>query len=253
MFAPDAEISVGRDIKVTGDRGTAVVREQNGNVSKLSLVRQSAQWRIDGVTPADVRMSSCRCTTEAPPSGCADRARLRKEAHDRHQKALSGLAARSRRGRGRSDGRMRRRLERQQHRQKTTGLAPVTKAAENTAVKQVHGRPPERQSRGSRASGSAPRSSRRSWPTPSPAAAASGSCAKEVKKKLFSRKAQIAVQNVDRSQRGERDRGGQRGERQHLDGLPREAERSLAHPQRPGGLSGAGGPARAGRCATLVA
>jgi hypothetical protein len=51
MFAPDAEISVGRDIKVTGDRGSAVVREQNGNVSKLSLVRQSAQWRIDGVTP----------------------------------------------------------------------------------------------------------------------------------------------------------------------------------------------------------
>jgi hypothetical protein len=52
MFAPDAEISVGRDINVTGDRGTAVVREQNGNVSKLSLVRQSAEWRIDGVRPA---------------------------------------------------------------------------------------------------------------------------------------------------------------------------------------------------------
>jgi hypothetical protein len=51
MFAPDAEISVGRDIKVTGNRGIAVVREQNGNVSKLSLVRQSAQWRIDGVRP----------------------------------------------------------------------------------------------------------------------------------------------------------------------------------------------------------
>lgn len=51
MFAPDAEISVGRDIKVSGDRGTAVVREQNGNISKLSLVRQSAQWRIDGVVP----------------------------------------------------------------------------------------------------------------------------------------------------------------------------------------------------------
>ena len=49
LFTPDAAISVGRDIKVTGDRGTAVVREQNGNVSKLSLVRQSAQWRIDRV------------------------------------------------------------------------------------------------------------------------------------------------------------------------------------------------------------
>ena len=51
MFAPDAAISVGRDIKVAGDRGSVVVREQNGNVSKLSLVRQSAQWRIDSVTP----------------------------------------------------------------------------------------------------------------------------------------------------------------------------------------------------------
>ena len=51
MFAPDAEISVARDIKITGARGTAVVREQNGNISKLSLVRQSAQWRIDGVIP----------------------------------------------------------------------------------------------------------------------------------------------------------------------------------------------------------
>ena len=48
-FAPDAEISVGRDIKVTGDHAIALVREQNGNVSKLSLVRQSAQWRIDRV------------------------------------------------------------------------------------------------------------------------------------------------------------------------------------------------------------
>ena len=49
LFAPDAEIAVGRDIKVTGDQATVVVREQNGNVSKLSLIRQSAQWRIDRV------------------------------------------------------------------------------------------------------------------------------------------------------------------------------------------------------------
>ena len=51
LFAPDAEISVGRDIEVTGDRGTAVVQEQNGNVSRLSMVKQSDQWRIDRVTP----------------------------------------------------------------------------------------------------------------------------------------------------------------------------------------------------------
>ena len=49
LFTPDAEISVGRDIKVTGDRGSAVVREQNGNVSTLSLLKQSSQWRIDRV------------------------------------------------------------------------------------------------------------------------------------------------------------------------------------------------------------
>jgi len=51
MFTPDAEISVGRNIDVTGDRGTAVIQEQNGNVSKLSFVKQSDQWRIDRVTP----------------------------------------------------------------------------------------------------------------------------------------------------------------------------------------------------------
>jgi hypothetical protein len=49
LFTPDAEISVGRDIKVSGDRGAAVVREQNGNVSTLSMLRLSKQWRIDRV------------------------------------------------------------------------------------------------------------------------------------------------------------------------------------------------------------
>jgi len=51
LFAPDAEISVSRDIKVAGRRGTAVVQEQNGNVSELSFVKQDARWRIDRVTP----------------------------------------------------------------------------------------------------------------------------------------------------------------------------------------------------------
>jgi hypothetical protein len=51
LFTPDAEISVGRDIKVSDNRGTVVVREQNGNVSKLSLVEGNAQWRIDRITP----------------------------------------------------------------------------------------------------------------------------------------------------------------------------------------------------------
>ena len=51
LFTPDAEISVGRDIKVSGDRGAAVVREQNGNVSTLSMLRSSKQWRINRVAP----------------------------------------------------------------------------------------------------------------------------------------------------------------------------------------------------------
>jgi hypothetical protein len=51
LFAPDAEISVGRQIEVAGGRGTAIIREQNGNVSKLSLLKQSGRWRIDRVTP----------------------------------------------------------------------------------------------------------------------------------------------------------------------------------------------------------
>lgn len=51
LFAPDAEMSVSRDVKVVGNQSTAVIREQNGNVSKLTLVKQSGQWRIDRVTP----------------------------------------------------------------------------------------------------------------------------------------------------------------------------------------------------------
>jgi hypothetical protein len=51
LFTPDAEISVGRDIKVTGDRGAAVVREQNGNASTLSMLKLSKQWRIDRIAP----------------------------------------------------------------------------------------------------------------------------------------------------------------------------------------------------------
>lgn len=51
LFTPDAEISVGRNIEVSENRGTVVVREQNGNVSKLSLVEANARWRIDRITP----------------------------------------------------------------------------------------------------------------------------------------------------------------------------------------------------------
>jgi hypothetical protein len=51
LFAPNAEISVGSQLKVVGNRGAAVIREQNGNVSSLSLLEQQGRWRIDRVTP----------------------------------------------------------------------------------------------------------------------------------------------------------------------------------------------------------
>jgi hypothetical protein len=79
--------------------------------------------------------------------------------------------------------------------QKTTGAAPVPKAAENAAVAQVLA---DLQSASRAGQG---RLICTQIFTPKlansvTAAAASGSCAKEVKKKLFSRKAQIVVQNV---------------------------------------------------------
>jgi hypothetical protein len=51
LFAPDTTISVDKDIRVTADRGTAVIRESSGNVSSLFLVKRNAQWRIYRVTP----------------------------------------------------------------------------------------------------------------------------------------------------------------------------------------------------------
>jgi hypothetical protein len=51
LFRPGESISVDRDITVKGGAGTAVIRELNGNVSTLHLVRQAGAWRIDRVTP----------------------------------------------------------------------------------------------------------------------------------------------------------------------------------------------------------
>jgi len=51
LFSPDAELSIGRDIKVNGDQATAVVREQNGHVSKLFMLRRGDRWQIDRVRP----------------------------------------------------------------------------------------------------------------------------------------------------------------------------------------------------------
>jgi hypothetical protein len=51
LFKPSESISVQRNITVAGNTGSAVIREQNGNVSTLHLVKQAGTWRIDRVTP----------------------------------------------------------------------------------------------------------------------------------------------------------------------------------------------------------
>ena len=53
LVSRDAAISVGRDIKVTGLSATATISEQNDNVSKLFLLKQDGEWRIDRVVAQD--------------------------------------------------------------------------------------------------------------------------------------------------------------------------------------------------------
>jgi len=55
LFSPAEEISVRRDIRVHGAGATAVIQEQNGDVSTLSLLKQSGRWRIDQVTAQAVQ------------------------------------------------------------------------------------------------------------------------------------------------------------------------------------------------------
>jgi hypothetical protein len=52
LFSPNAEIDV--EAIDVGDESsaTATVKEANGDVSKVFLVKQDGQWRIRGVTPA---------------------------------------------------------------------------------------------------------------------------------------------------------------------------------------------------------
>ncbi len=51
LFRQDASISVQRGIEVKGNRATAVIREPNGDVSTLHMLKQAGRWRIDRVTP----------------------------------------------------------------------------------------------------------------------------------------------------------------------------------------------------------
>ena len=52
LFSPNMTLTVGRSIRLDGNRAVANVSEQDGTVSTLSLVEQGGDWRIDSVTPA---------------------------------------------------------------------------------------------------------------------------------------------------------------------------------------------------------
>ena len=52
MFSPDTQIEVESISVPDGSSATAMVKESNGNVSRVFLVKQGDEWRIRGVTPA---------------------------------------------------------------------------------------------------------------------------------------------------------------------------------------------------------
>jgi hypothetical protein len=51
LFSPDAEFAVSSDIRISGGRGSATIREQNGNLSQLVLLQDGGRWRIARVQP----------------------------------------------------------------------------------------------------------------------------------------------------------------------------------------------------------
>lgn len=53
LFRSSESISVDRAIAVKGSTATAVIREQNGNVSTLHMLKQAGRWRIARVTPQE--------------------------------------------------------------------------------------------------------------------------------------------------------------------------------------------------------
>ena len=52
LFSPKAKIDVEQIDVPDGSSATATVKEANGNVSRIFLVKQSGEWRIRSVTPA---------------------------------------------------------------------------------------------------------------------------------------------------------------------------------------------------------
>src|SRR4051794_34615669 len=55
LTSRDAQLSVGRKVDVRGTRATATIREENGNTSTVSFVKDSGRWRVEGDTPERAR------------------------------------------------------------------------------------------------------------------------------------------------------------------------------------------------------
>jgi hypothetical protein len=51
----NAQISVSRELTVKGSRATAVIREQNGEASRLFMVKEAGRWRIERVQPLNAQ------------------------------------------------------------------------------------------------------------------------------------------------------------------------------------------------------
>jgi hypothetical protein len=51
LTMPDAQLAVGRGIKIEGSRATATVEEQDGKRSKLSFLKEGGRWRIERIEP----------------------------------------------------------------------------------------------------------------------------------------------------------------------------------------------------------
>ena len=51
LFRANESISVQRSVTVVGSKATVVIREQNGDVSTLHMLKQAGRWRIDRITP----------------------------------------------------------------------------------------------------------------------------------------------------------------------------------------------------------
>lgn len=55
LFKSADAISLGRNIEIRGRTASTVIREQNGNVSELRMLKGQGGWRIDRVIPQEAQ------------------------------------------------------------------------------------------------------------------------------------------------------------------------------------------------------